>query len=68
MKIGAMIFATDQSIKMTCLAPALEVLGFESLWLPKRHTFRRVGKRPGPAASCQNGISAPSIPSSRWQR
>lgn len=35
-KIGAMIFATDQSIKITKLAPELEARGFESLWLPEK--------------------------------
>ena len=36
MKIGAMIFATDQTLKMTLLAPELEARGFESLWLPEK--------------------------------
>ncbi len=48
MKIGAMIFATDQSIKMTCLAPALEVRGFESLWLPEKIHLPASRKTPWP--------------------
>jgi len=36
MKIGAMIFATDQAIKTTRLAPELEARGFESLWVPEK--------------------------------
>ncbi|NOX51675.1 MAG: TIGR03619 family F420-dependent LLM class oxidoreductase [Gammaproteobacteria bacterium] len=36
MEIGAMIFATDQTIKATKLAPELESRGFESLWIPEK--------------------------------
>ena len=36
MKIGAMIFATDASIRVTRLAPELEARGFESLWVPEK--------------------------------
>lgn len=36
MKIGAMIFATDKTIKVTKLAPELESRGFESLWIPEK--------------------------------
>lgn len=36
MKIGAMIFATDQTLKMTRLAPELEARGFDTLWVPEK--------------------------------
>jgi len=36
MKIGAMIFATDQTIAIPKLAIALEERGFESLWIPEK--------------------------------
>ncbi len=35
-KVGAMIFATDQTIKVTKLAPELESRGYESLWIPEK--------------------------------
>lgn len=48
LKIGAMIFATDQSIKMTRLAPELEIRGFESLWLPEKTHLPVSRKTPWP--------------------
>lgn len=36
MKLGAMIFATDQNIAIPKLAVALEERGFESLWIPEK--------------------------------
>ncbi len=48
MKIGAMIFATDQTIKMTKLAPALEERGFESLWVPEKTHLPASRKTPWP--------------------
>ena len=36
LEIGAMIFATDQTDKVTKLAPELEARGFESLWIPEK--------------------------------
>ena len=36
MKVGAMIFATDQTLKVIKLAPELESRGFESLWIPEK--------------------------------
>ncbi|MCC5871235.1 MAG: LLM class F420-dependent oxidoreductase [Gammaproteobacteria bacterium] len=36
MKLGAMIFATDQTIAIPKLAVALEERGFESLWIPEK--------------------------------
>ncbi len=36
MKVGAMIFATDETIKMQRLGPELEDRNFESLWIPEK--------------------------------
>jgi len=36
MKIGAMIFATDQTISIPKLAQELEARNFESLWIPEK--------------------------------
>ena len=36
MKIGVMIFATDQTVPMHRLAPAVEERGFESLWVTEK--------------------------------
>lgn len=36
MKIGAMIFATDQTIAIPRLAQEMEARGFESLWIPEK--------------------------------
>jgi probable F420-dependent oxidoreductase len=44
MKIGAVIFATDYSIAMTELAPALEARGFDSLFVPE-HTHIPTSRR-----------------------
>ena len=33
MKVGVMIFATDQTMPMHRLAPEVEARGFESLWV-----------------------------------
>jgi len=44
MKIGATIFATDYSIALTELAPALEERGFESLFVPE-HTHIPTSRR-----------------------
>jgi probable F420-dependent oxidoreductase len=35
-KIGAMIFATDQTLPLHRLAPEVEARGFESLWIPEK--------------------------------
>lgn len=51
MKIGAVIFATDYSIAVTELAPALEARGFDSLFVPEHThipTSRRSPWRGGP--------------------
>jgi hypothetical protein len=32
MKVGAMMFATDQTVPLFELAPEIEARGFESLW------------------------------------
>ena len=44
MKIGAVIFATDYSIALTELAPALEARGFDSLFVPE-HTHIPTSRR-----------------------
>ena len=44
MKIGAVIFATDYSIAMTELAPALEERGFDALFVPE-HTHIPASRR-----------------------
>ena len=44
MKIGATIFATDYTIPLTELAPALEERGFESLFVPE-HTHIPTSRR-----------------------
>ena len=44
MKIGAVIFATDYSIPLTELAPALEERGFEALFVPE-HTHIPTSRR-----------------------
>lgn len=36
MKVGVMIFATDQTVPLHVLAPAVEALGFESLWVTEK--------------------------------
>ena len=36
MKIGVMIFATDQTVAMHRLAPQVESRGFESLWVTEK--------------------------------
>jgi probable F420-dependent oxidoreductase len=36
MKVGAMIFATDQTLPLHELAPEVEARGFESLWVTER--------------------------------
>lgn len=48
MKIGAMIFATDQAIKVTRLAPELEARGFESLWIPEKTHLPTSRRTPWP--------------------
>ena len=48
MKIGAMIFATDQTMKMTKLAPELEARGFESLWIPEKTHLPTSRRTPWP--------------------
>lgn len=35
MKFGVSMFFTDETIQPTELAPLVEQLGFESLWLPE---------------------------------
>ena len=44
MRVGAMIFAADQTIKITELAPELEARGFDSLWVPEK-THLPTGRR-----------------------
>ena len=44
MKIGAIIFATDYSIALTKLAPALEERGFDALFVPE-HTHIPTSRR-----------------------
>ena len=36
MKIGVMIFATDQTMPMQRLAPEVEARGFDSLWVTEK--------------------------------
>ena len=40
MKIGVTIFATDYSIALTELAPALEERGFAALFVPEHTNMR----------------------------
>ncbi|MEX2481379.1 MAG: LLM class F420-dependent oxidoreductase [Gammaproteobacteria bacterium] len=48
MKLGAMIFATDQTIAIPRLAVALEERGFESLWIPEKTHLPASRKTPWP--------------------
>lgn len=48
MKLGAMIFATDQTIAIPRLAVALEERGFESLWIPEKTHLPASRRTPWP--------------------
>lgn len=48
MKLGAMIFATDQTISIPRLAVELEARGFESLWLPEKTHLPASRRTPWP--------------------
>lgn len=48
MKIGAMIFATDQTISIPKLAKELEARNFESLWIPEKTHLPASRKTPWP--------------------
>lgn len=48
MRIGAMIFATDRTIPISRLAPALEARGFESLWIPEKTHLPASRRTPWP--------------------
>jgi probable F420-dependent oxidoreductase len=48
MKFGAAVFATDYSITITELAPALEQRGFESVWIPEHSHIPVSRKTPFP--------------------
>jgi probable F420-dependent oxidoreductase len=47
-KIGAMIFATDQTISIPRLAQELEARNFESLWIPEKTHLPASRKTPWP--------------------
>lgn len=51
MKIGASIFATDQTIKVTRLAVELEARGFESLWIPEKTHLPTSRRTPWPGGN-----------------
>lgn len=48
MKLGAMIFATDQTIAVPKLAMELEARGFESLWIPEKTHLPASRRTPWP--------------------
>jgi len=48
MKIGAMIFATDQTISIPKLARELEARNFESLWMPEKTHLPASRRTPWP--------------------
>ncbi|MCC5886560.1 MAG: LLM class F420-dependent oxidoreductase [Gammaproteobacteria bacterium] len=48
MKLGAMIFATDQTIAIPKLAVGLEERGFESLWIPEKTHLPASRRTPWP--------------------
>ncbi len=62
MKIGAMIFATDQTIKMTRLAPELEARGFDSLWVPEKTHLPASRKTPWPGGDLPEWYKRTSDP------
>ncbi|MFU8814363.1 MAG: LLM class F420-dependent oxidoreductase [Pseudomonadales bacterium] len=62
MKLGAMIFATDQTIQVTRLAPALEARGFESLWIPEKTHLPVSRKTPWPGGNLPEWYKRTSDP------
>jgi len=62
MKIGAMIFATDQTVKVTTLAPALEARGFESLWIPEKSHLPTSRQTPWPGGDLPEWYKRTSDP------
>jgi len=62
MKIGAMIFATDQTIKVTKLAPELEARGFESLWIPEKTHLPTSRRTPWPGGELPEWYKRTSDP------
>lgn len=62
MKIGASIFATDQTMKVTKLAPELEARGFESLWIPEKTHLPASRRTPWPGGELPEWYKRTSDP------
>lgn len=62
MKIGASIFATDQTIKVTRLAVELEARGFESLWIPEKTHLPTSRRTPWPGGELPEWYKRTSDP------
>lgn len=62
MKLGAMIFATDQTIAIPRLAVELEQRGFESLWVPEKTHLPASRKTPWPGGELPEWYKRTSDP------
>lgn len=62
MKIGAMIFATDQAIAIPRLAQELEARGFESLWIPEKTHLPTSRRTPWPGGELPEWYKRTSDP------
>jgi len=62
MKIGAMIFATDQTIKVSRLAVELEARGYESLWIPEKTHLPTSRRTPWPGGELPEWYKRTSDP------
>ncbi|MDZ7784599.1 MAG: LLM class flavin-dependent oxidoreductase [Halioglobus sp.] len=62
MKIGAMIFATDQTIKIPRLAVELEARGYESLWVPEKTHLPTSRRTPWPGGELPEWYKRTSDP------
>ncbi len=62
MKIGAMIFATDQTIAIPRLAQELEARGFESLWIPEKTHLPTSRRTPWPGGKLPEWYKRTSDP------
>lgn len=62
MKIGASIFATDQTIKVPRLAVELEARAFESLWIPEKTHLPTSRRTPWPGGELPEWYKRTSDP------